>query len=217
MRRALPWAAIAALVLAVLLAGWLSPVRPASVRSDALGPDNGEQVVDYLARAAGSLEAAGSLGAGDDPRWALVSFDAAQRVEDAVALPGDPRVGRILFKVPISRVQTPLVQVPVSQHVESWRRAPGVAASRLHPEGTGEDRRARAAAVSAERLAAGCACVIGLVVRAPTAVLADIAATDGVRAVEALPADAVAGRFSVSPLLPEHVDVVLPGPDDGEL
>ena len=61
------------------------------------------------------------------------------------------------------------------------------------------------------------ACVIGLVVRAPTAVLADIAATDGVRAVEALPADAVAGRFSVSPLLPEHVDVVLPGPDDGEL
>ena len=31
-----------------------------------------------------------------------------------------------------------------------------------------------------------------------------------------LPGDAVAGRFAVSPLLPEQVEVVAPGPDDGE-
>jgi hypothetical protein len=33
--------------------------------------------------------------------------------------------------------------------------------------------------------------------------------------VEALPPDAVSGKFAVEPLLPEHIDVVGPLPDDG--
>jgi hypothetical protein len=37
-----------------------------------------------------------------------------------------------------------------------------------------------------------------------------------VRAVEVLPSDAVAGRFSLIPLLPEHAETVVPGPDDAE-
>lgn len=39
--------------------------------------------------------------------------------------------------------------------------------------------------------------------------------TSAVRAVEALHADAVFGRFAIRPLLPEHAETVSPGPDDG--
>jgi hypothetical protein len=42
-----------------------------------------------------------------------------------------------------------------------------------------------------------------------------VAGRDGVRAVEALPPDAVSGKFAVEPLLPEYIDVVGPLPDDG--
>lgn len=216
-RRVLPWACVTLLVLAVLLAGLRAPVRPASVRTDALGPDSGELVADYLTRAAGSLDDPAD---GQAPRWALVSFTEPIDVGAVAELTGgagaDMRVAQLLFRVPIDRVQTPLVTVAVPQNPEALRRAPAVAAARLQIPASGDDRAARVAAVSAERLAAGCACVVGLVVRASPAQLHSLRSEPGARAVEALPADAVAGRFAVSPLLPEQVDVVAPGPDDGE-
>ena len=49
-----------------------SPPRPAPVGSDTLGPDNGEVVADYLARAADSLTEAEADG--DLEHWGLVSF-----------------------------------------------------------------------------------------------------------------------------------------------
>ncbi|HET8994606.1 MAG TPA: hypothetical protein VFN32_12460 [Rhodococcus sp. (in: high G+C Gram-positive bacteria)] len=211
MARILPWLATAALVLAVILAGVFNPVRPASVSTDALGPDNGEQVSDYLGRAESSV-----AGLGPEPSWALVSFAEPTDVEAVAALPGDVRVAQVLFRVPMDRVQTPLVTVAVSAHPEALRRAPHVAAGRLRGASAGSDRAARIAAVSADRLAAGCACVVGAVVRGAGDRVRETAAGPGVRAVEALPPDAVAGRFSVRPLLPEHVDTVAPGPDDGE-
>ena len=110
----------------------------------------------------------------------------------------------------------PEVTVAVPQHPEALRRAPTVAASRLQIPASGNDRAARVAAVSAERLAAGCACVVGMVVWAAPEDLQALTDDARVRAVEALPGDAVAGRFAVSPLLPEQVEVVAPGPDDGE-
>lgn len=211
MRRvSLPWAATAALLLAVLAAGLLTPPRPATVRTDTLGPDHGEAVAGYLARAQASVESATG-----EPRWALVSFTAPVPVEQAAALPEDPRIAQVLFRVPIERVQTPLVAVDVPEHPEALRRAPAVAAGRLR-QAAGADRAARVAAVSADRLADGCACVVGVVVRVAPAAATELAAAPGVRAVELLPPDAVAGAFSVNPLLPEHVDVVAPGPDDGE-
>ncbi|MFD5809703.1 hypothetical protein [Rhodococcus aetherivorans] len=206
----LPWAATAALLLAVLAAGLLTPARTAPVRTDTLGPDHGEAVAGYLARAQASVES----GTGE-PRWGLVSFATPVTVEQAAALPGDPRIAQVLFRVPIERVQTPLVPVAVPAHREALLRAPAVAAGRLRQAG-GADRAARVAAVSADRLADGCACVVGVVVRVAPATASELAAALGVRAVELLPADAVAGAFSVNPLLPEHVDVVAPGPDDGE-
>lgn len=216
-RRLLPWASVAVLVLAVLLAGVLHPVRPAPVRSDALGPDSGELVADYLTRAAESLDDPADP---DAPRWALVSFTApldVGAVADLTAeLGAEMRVAQVLFRVPIDRVQTPLVTVAVPQNPEALRRAPAVAVGRLQIPASGNDRAARVAAASAHRLAEGCACVVGLVVRATGAQLHTLESAPAVRAVEALPTDAVAGRFAVSPLLPEQVEVVAPGPDDGE-
>ncbi|MCK0092882.1 hypothetical protein HCA61_02920 [Rhodococcus sp. HNM0563] len=211
MARIVSWSATAALVLAVLLAGVLNPVRPASVRTDALGPDSGEPVADYLRRAESTLAELGQ-----DPSWALVSFVEPLDVAAVAELPGNVRVGQVLFRVPIDRVQTPLVTVAVSAHPEALRRAPGVAAGRLRGPAEGTGRAARVAEVSAERLASGCACVVGLVVRGTGEQLREVADDPAVRAVDALPSDAVAGRFSVRPLLPEHVEVVAPGPDDGE-
>lgn len=83
---------------------------------------------------------------------------------------------------------------------------------------TGEtERQANISAVSAEELARNCACVIGIVVRADGDRLAALQTESDVRVVEALAADAVFGRFAVRPLLPEQVDLVLPGPDDGSV
>lgn len=214
MRRALSWAAVAVLVLAVLVAGWLSPVRPASVRSDGLGPDSGELVRDYLARADESLTEAER--APGTEHWGLISFDREVGVDDVAALPGDLRIAQVLFRVPIDRVQTPLVPVVVSAHPEALRSAPRVAAGRLRLQASGTDRAARIAAVSADRLAAGCACIVGVAVRGTPAQLRAAAGGPEVRTVEVLPSDAVAGRFSLNPLLPEHVEAVVPGPDDAE-
>ncbi|MGN5240565.1 MULTISPECIES: hypothetical protein [unclassified Rhodococcus (in: high G+C Gram-positive bacteria)] len=211
MARIVSWSATAALVLAVLLAGVLNPVRPASVRTDALGPDNGEQVADYLGRAESTLTELGP-----DPSWALVSFVEPLDVAAVAALPGTLRVAQVLFRVPIDRVQTPFVTVAVSAHPEALQRAPDVAAGRLRSTAAASDRAGLIAAVSAERLAAECACVVGIVVRGTGDQLRTAATAPEVRAVEALPSDAVAGRFSVRPLLPEHIDTVAPGADDGE-
>ncbi|MEE2033494.1 hypothetical protein [Rhodococcus chondri] len=214
MRRILPWAAVAVLMLAVVVAGVLNPVRTASVRTDALGPDNGEAVVDYLGRARASIDdAEDETGA---PRWALVSFGEPVDVDAVAESTGDLRVAQVLFRAPIDRVQTPLVPVAVSAHPEALHRAPAVAAARLYTRASGTDRSARIAAASADRITTECACVVGAVIRGTPTELRKTAADPRLRAVEALPADAVAGRFSVTPLLPEHVETVAPGPDDGE-
>ncbi|MFZ2176071.1 MAG: hypothetical protein WAW17_18930 [Rhodococcus sp. (in: high G+C Gram-positive bacteria)] len=208
-------AVAAILVAVVVILGALHPVRRAPVATDALGPANGEVVADYLARAAGGL-IGGTDATDTDPRWALVSFTDPVTIDAVAALPGGPRVSQVLLRVPLDRVQTPLVAVAVPDNQEALRRAPAVAAGRLQATAPGGDRAARIASVSADRLLAGCACVVGVVVRAVPDQLREIAAGPLVRAVEALPRDATAGRVSVTPLLPEHVDVVAPGPDDGE-
>lgn len=211
-RAFLPWAAATAAVAAVLAAGILNPVRPASLTSDALGPESGEAVVDYLARAHEGL-----LDGGDTPRWALVSFSGGvdQAALDAVA--ERARISQVLFRVPIDRVQTPLVPVEVSGHPDARRNAVGDAVTRLMLQTAGTDRASQVAEVSAERISQGCACAIAAVVHGAPDDLVALESDPQVRAVEALPEDAVYGRFSVTPLLPEHTDTVVPGPDDGPI
>ncbi|MEU1550597.1 hypothetical protein [Nocardia sp. NPDC005745] len=201
-------AAVVALMALIYALGALHPPYRTAPATDRLGPDRGEQVTDYLDRSRDSLEPGG-----DEPRWALVSFTEPLAPEQIPAHSGGLRISQVLYRVPVPRVQTPLVTVPVPEGaaaaVDSARDA-----AWLLPR-PADDRSARVVEYSAARLRDGCGCVVGLVVRGSSAQLRDLAGRDGIRAVQALPADAVAGSFAVVPLLPDYRDVVLPGPDDG--
>ncbi|WP_280300096.1 hypothetical protein [Nocardia abscessus] len=207
-RRVLLGAAAVALVALVFALGALNPPYRAPVSTDRLGPDRGEQVADYLARSGDSLNARD-----DEQHWALVSFTEPLVAERIPAHSGGLRIAQVLYRVPVPRVQTPLVVVPVPEGVAAAVDSAPYAAWLLPRPA--DDRSARVVEVSAARLRGGCACVVGLVVRGTPAQLRNLAVQNGIRAVQALPADAVAGSFAVVPLLPDYRDVVLPGPDDG--
>ncbi|MFC9833500.1 hypothetical protein ACFVKB_06705 [Rhodococcus sp. NPDC127530] len=209
---AVPAVLIAVVLIAVtVVLGALHPVRRAPVSTDTLGPDNGEVVADYLARAGRSLDAADGL----REHWALVSFTRPVTTEVVRDVTSGTRVSQVLFRVPLDRVQTPLVPVSVAAGDAALARASVLAAGRAQAM-TGEtERQAQIAAVSSAQLARNCACVIGVVVRGDHDALTALRSAPDVRAVEALGADAVAGRFAVRPLLPEQVEIVVPGPDDG--
>ena len=206
-------------VAAVVGVGFANPVPTPPITTDTLGPDSGEAVPDYLDRARDSVASV------DGPVWALVSFTKALTVGEvitstsSVQVPGAEvsgvRVSRVMFRVPIERVQTPLMSVPVPDNDESVRRSPGVAATRLVSLGGDTDRQQQVALASAKQLSAGCACAVGVLVRATPEGLEAIEHDSNVRAVEALPSDASPWLAAVRPLLPEYVDVVAPGPDDG--
>ncbi|WP_415976905.1 hypothetical protein [Rhodococcus sp. 077-4] len=202
---------VAALVVGVLaVIGYLNPVRQLGVSTDRLGPDSGEQVIDYVARAEASLRT-------DNPetRWASVSFDRELTAEQAYEVAGGVRISQVLLRVPLDRVQTPIVTVGVSGSERSVLNSTARAASLLEESLGASDRQAQIAAVSQRRLLDGCACVVTVVMRGTPVELTDVASRADVRAVQALPPDAVSGKFAVEPLLPEHVDVVAPLPDDG--
>lgn len=206
-------------VAAVVGVGFANPVPTPPIRTDTLGPDSGEAVPDYLGRARDSIAAL------DGPVWALVSFTKALTVDEVITTTSssqvssvrvpDVRVARVMYRVPIERVQTPLMSVPVPDNDEAVRRSPGVAATRLASLGGDTDRQQQVALASAKQLSAGCACAVGVLVRATPEGLDAIARESNVRAVEALPSDASPWLAAVRPLLPEYVDVVAPGPDDG--
>lgn len=206
-------------VAAVVGVGFANPVPTPPITTDTLGPDSGEAVPGYLERARDSVASV------DGPVWALVSFTKALTVDEvitstsSVQVPGAEvsgvRVSRVMFRVPIERVQTPLMSVPVPDNDEAVRRSPGVAATRLISLGGDTDRQQQVTLASAKQLSAGCACAVGVLVRATPEGLEAIEHDSNVRAVEALPSDASPWLAAVRPLLPEYVDVVAPGPDDG--
>ncbi|WP_051132988.1 hypothetical protein [Nocardia paucivorans] len=203
-----------ALPVLIVLLGVLNPPRPEGVFTDHLGPDQGEAVADYLARARDSLR-----GADDAEHWALVSFTEHRPATALPALARGLRIGQVIYHVPIERVATPLVIVPVPANERALLRSGVDAATELldrRQRSAGPDERTtRVLDVSITRLLEGRACVVGLVVRAPLNRLRELAEQPGIRAVQALPADAVAGRFAVVPLFPTETDIVGPTPDDG--
>ncbi|MGW5144049.1 hypothetical protein ACWEPH_33740 [Nocardia beijingensis] len=213
-RRMPPWratllaAAAVALVVLIFALGALFPPYRTAVSTDRLGPDQGEQVAEYLARSRESLDTGG-----DEPRWALVSFTEPIAPGDIPGHSGGLRIAQVLYRVPAPGVQTPLVAVPVPEGVAAAVDSAADAAWLLPRPA--DERSARVVAFSAARLRGGCGCVVGLVVRGAPARLRELAGQNGVRAVQALPADAVAGSFAVAPLLPDYRDVVGPLPDDG--
>ncbi|MEU1982652.1 hypothetical protein [Nocardia sp. NPDC019395] len=213
-RRAFGYGAAAAVcAVFIVVLGVTNPPRDEGVSTDRLGPDTGETVTEYLDRARDSL-----TGPDNSDRWALVSFT---DYETAAALPGradGTRVSQALYQVPLPRVATPLVSVQVPGSAAALSRSGDDAAwwladrRRYSAEGT---RGAQILDVSIARLRAGCACSPGVVVRAPLPALRELAGRPGIRAVEALPADAVAARYAVAPLLPDTADPIQPRPDDG--
>ncbi|MBF6345998.1 hypothetical protein IU409_21165 [Nocardia cyriacigeorgica] len=212
--RALFAAAVGAAVVVLIAVGAVQPPRSEGVSTDRLGPEQGESVADYRARAQDSL-------AGTDAaeHWALVSFTEYRAPQYLPELAGGLRIGRVLYQVPLPRVQTQLVTVQVPATEEVVLRSAEDAAWQLLDQlrrGTVVDERTeQIITVSAARLRGGCACAVGLVVRGSMDQLRNLSERNGIRAVEALPADAVAGAFAVVPLLPDATGVIGPAPDDG--
>ncbi|WP_280406789.1 hypothetical protein [Nocardia carnea] len=206
-------AAAAFCVVLVVVLGIRYPPAGDGISTDRLGPDTAESITGYLDRARDSL-----TGPDDGDRWALVSFT---EYRPAAALAGHltgVRVSQALYQVPLPRVATPLAAVPVPDSPAALARSGDDAAWRLADRrrfAADGSRGARILDTSIARLRAGCACAPGALVRAPLSRLRELAARPDIRAVQALPADAVAERFALAPLLPDSADPVMPPPDDG--
>lgn len=169
----------------LLLAGSDRVSRPPGTMGDFLGPESGESVADYRARAEGTLDSLADDGAeAQAAHWALVTFDPPADVATAAAA---------VEGFDSMRVATVLV---------------GPVASRDMPEPVAGQRRydviERAVASAGRSAGAGDSAdgprVNGLVVRGTLGQLRVVRGRPGVAVVEALPADAVRGRFGVRAL-----------------
>jgi hypothetical protein len=199
-------AALVALYTAVRTPSPTSGPPPGSVR---LGPEPGEAVTDYLARAAASLPPAGTT------TLALAQYADERAVADVQA-PGTPV--EVVFRVDLPRVQTALrfqplePGVPVATALDSARQRAAAAAT--SDAGRLTDRpRAVATAEAAALTRPDCACIVALVVSADGAALGRAAA--GVRVIEASPPGVTLRELALSPLLPEQAGRADPLPDDG--
>ncbi|WP_051024509.1 hypothetical protein [Nocardia aobensis] len=211
-RAAAGFVVVVVLLIAIVALGWARPPRASILGTDRLGPDSGERVAGYLERAHESLS-----GADTAPRWALATASTGLTTDAVVDIGAGLRISQVLYHVPIDRVYTPVITVPVPAGTAALRAAQSAAAGAMDHVQADDDRTRRLAAVLAARLHSGCACAVNLVVRGTLAQLRGLASRSGIRSVQALPPDASAGAFAVLPLLPGHVDVVAPGPDDGPI
>lgn len=210
-------AGLAALLVLAIVVGVLAPDRQPRAPGAALGPGGREQVSDYTARAAVSLDQVGPA----EQRWALLSPTVELDPAAAAELVQGLRTSRVLLRVPLPRVQTPLDAFEVADQGDlrgelgELERLAGGHQNALAEVSTG--RAAAVAAAAGARLTAGCACVVGLVVRGTGEALRAVAARPAVRTLELAPPDTGYGGLSVVPLLPSQITTVLPGPDDGAL
>ncbi|MVU82118.1 hypothetical protein GPX89_33380 [Nocardia sp. ET3-3] len=202
-------AAVLSAILIVVL-GWAIPPRAAIISTDRLGPESGEVVAQYLDRARKSLEGGDSEG-----HWALLSFTEGVTADRIPEFGGGLRISEIDYHVTVDRVATPIIAVGVPAGDAVAVASLKSAAAQVESTPTFDDRSTRVKNLVAARLRANCPCVVGIVLYGPLAQLRILAAHPGIRAVEALPADAAAGVFAVSPLLPEQADTASPTPDDG--
>ena len=198
-----PWLGSLAALLTLLglaaVLGVANPVRPPRISTDALGPEPGESGTQYQERAEVTLR-----GGGEEPRWALVSFDNASTTAAVADSVGRVRISQVLLSSSAAGAQSPLVTVSTGASAD-----PAALLALAQSSGAAQLEADRAAAVAEEDravavadLRAGCACVVGVLVRGTLVELRGIAERPGVQAVEALPADAVFGRFAVRALFP---------------
>lgn len=209
------WVLLAVLVVVFGLTTWVAGQRdePVPRGVQRLGPEAGEPVAEYLHRASASLPA------GHSPHWALVELDSYLTPDRAADLTRGVRLSRVVFRVPLPRVQTALItrdlpgQQPVSELVAAEQSA---AAERLAASRTASDsRRAAVDAAEAAQLRRGCACVLALLVLGDGDALRTVAGRPNVRAVHAALADTSIQDLAIAPLLPEQDEMAGPVPDDG--
>jgi hypothetical protein len=209
------WVLLAALVMVFGFTTWIAGQRdePAPSGVQRLGPEAGEPVANYLRRASASLPA------GHSSAWALVQLDTYLTPEHAAELARGVRLSKVVFRVPLPRVQTALItrdlagQQPVAELTRAQRSAAAerLAASRATPN----TRRAIVAAAEAAQLDRGCACVLAVLVFGDGDALRMVAARPDVRAVQAALPDTSIEDLAISPLLPEQTVIAGPVPDDG--
>ncbi|MDT7712940.1 MAG: hypothetical protein QOG46_1629 [Pseudonocardiales bacterium] len=209
------WLVLAVLVVVFGLTIWAAGQRgePLPAGAERLGPEAGEQVVDYLRRAERSLPAGNS-----GPVWALAQLDSYLTPAPAAELARGVRLSRAIIRVPLPRIQTALItrdlpgQRPVAELTEAlWSAAADRAAVASRQHG----RRAALATAEAAQLRTSCACVVALLVFGDGDALRVLAARPGVRAVHAALLDTPIQDLAISPLLPEQLERAGPVPDDG--
>ena len=198
--------ALAALLAVVYVLGSRVPDKDLFVTTDALGPESGESAAQYRDRAAQTLAEDGD-GADDAERWALVTLAAPSTAEQAAAAADPARISQVVFDpvvddappgaVPMVTMAIPAPS-PAASAAELVDLAGVAAAEKVRVDDTvagSVEVRAR----TAEVLAGDCDCVTALLVRAAPGVLRELDTRAQVTAVEALPGDAVYGRFAVRP------------------
>jgi len=201
---------VVAFAVLIVVLGVLNPPRPSGISTDRLGPERGQPVADYVAQARDSL-----AGTDASEHWALVSFTEALTPDQIPAHSDGLRIAQAIHRVSIPRVHTPIVTVQTPAGDAVAVASADDAAWQLEAQRPADDRTNRITTLSMARLRAGCACTVGLVVRGSLPQLRTLATQNGIRAVQALPADAVALSFAIVPLLPDYTDIAQSGPDDG--
>ena len=200
---------------AVLVAGQRPPGPAPLPGVERLGPEPGEPVAHYAARAAASVPPAGA-----GPAWALVQFSDHLAARDAAEITRNVRLARVVLRVPLDRVQTALVtrvvpgQYPEAEIAAGLRSAASArsAATAGSPPGS---RSGAVAAAEAARLRDGCACVVAALVHGDRAALSSVATQPQVRVVHAAEVGTPPSGLALAPLLPEQREVAGPVPDDG--
>lgn len=162
--------------------------RPTAVNGDALGPETGESLDVYAGRAAATLEPGADTGSGDAARWALVT---PGRPLDTAGLTALFAPTAAVSDLRVSTLLVGGVQWAVPEPATGRRREDVFAAVR-----------AQAAVSAGVPVTDASLSVTGVLVHAPAPVLRDLSDAPGVRMVEALPPDAVYGRFGVRPAFP---------------
>ncbi|WP_067829982.1 hypothetical protein [Nocardia inohanensis] len=210
MKRAVIAAIAVLLVVLDIVLGVAIPPRPGVIATDRLGPDYGERIEEYLVRARNSLQ-------GNDTglHWALISLTERVTADRVPGYAAGHRISEVDYHVAIDRVATPIVSIGVPAGEAAAVRSIDSAGYIVEYPPVPAGRQADVQKVVAARLHAHCACVVGIVVHATLPDLRNLAAQPGVRVVEALPPDASAGVFAVSPLLPEYSATVTAPVDDG--
>ncbi|MFE2997418.1 hypothetical protein ACFXG4_20680 [Nocardia sp. NPDC059246] len=209
-RRAGIGAAAVLFAILIVVLGWAIPPRSAIISTDRLGPESGEPVTHYLERAQKSLQ-----GTDSDGHWALLSFTEGVTADRIPEFSGGLRISEIDYHVAVDRVATPIISIGVPAGDAVAVASVKSAAAQMESTPTYDDRSTRVKNLVASRLGADCPCVVAIVLHGTPAQLRTLAAHPGVRAVEALPADASAAVFAVSPLLPEQLESASPPLDDG--